>query len=80
MYLYNLKLHSDDAMNDKHQFMHIPLMGRFKGETGTRHHVLPIALETRSGIKNSVWSARIMTERREAGCQRGWLFTTKISI
>ena len=74
--LYNLKLHSEDAMNDKHPFVPIPLLGRFKGETGTRHHILPIALEMSSGIKNGVWSARILKERREAGRQRGWLYAT----
>ncbi len=28
----------------------LPLVGRFKGETGERWHLLPMAWETRSGI------------------------------
>lgn len=58
--LHNLKLTSDDDMSYKHSFVHIPLLWRLKCETGTRYHVLPISFETRSGIKNSVYSAHIL--------------------
>lgn len=75
--LYNLKFHSEDAMNDKHPFVPIPRLERFKVETGTRQRILPIALETRSGNKNSSWSTRILKERREAGHQMGWMFSTE---
>ena len=74
--LYNFKLHCEDAMHDKHLFLPIPLLGRFKGETGTRNHILPIALATRSRINNGVWIVFILTERREASRQRSWLFDT----
>ena len=52
--LYNLKLHSKDAMNDMHSFIIIPLPGRFNGGTGTRHCILLIVLVARSVTNNGV--------------------------
>ena len=69
---YNLKLHSDNAMNDNHLFMPTPLLGKLNCETITRYHTLPIAFKTRSSIKNDICTVCIFKERRKAG----WLFTT----
>ena len=49
--IYNLKLHSEDAVNDKHPFVHVPLLKQFKGESGTGHFVLPVIWEIKSSIK-----------------------------
>ena len=35
----------------EHPHVMVPLLGRFKGETGERWHLLPIVWKTRSGIK-----------------------------
>jgi hypothetical protein len=50
-----------DAGKDhaKHPYVMVPLLGRFKGETGERWHILPIVWRTRSGIKAGVWASRL---------------------
>ena len=50
--LYNLRLYKEYAASSTLTFVPIPLLGRFKGETGTRHHIMPISYKTKSGIKN----------------------------
>lgn len=35
----------------KDNYVIIPLLGRFKGETGERYHLTPLAAETKSGLK-----------------------------
>ena len=41
---------------------HVPLclLGRFKGEIGKRYHILPVAWEIASGLKNGVWFSRLV--------------------
>jgi hypothetical protein len=45
----------------KDQHVMVPLLGRFKGETGERLHLLPIVWKTRSGIKVGLWATRLKT-------------------
>ena len=49
----------------------VPIIGFFKGEGGTRMHVLPIANETKSGIEARWWLERvveILNEENNQGC------------
>ena len=52
---YNLILYHEDAMNTGNSFVAIPLLGRFKGDTGIMYHIIPVAYEISSGIRNGEW-------------------------
>jgi hypothetical protein len=60
----------------RHPHVMIPLVGRFKGETGERWHLLPIVWRTRSGIAVGVWAERMMESLGERGVQRGFVYRT----
>jgi hypothetical protein len=58
-----------DAGKTHPEFPHVmvPLLGRFKGETGEIWHLLPIVWRTRSGIEAGLWASRLkesLLERR----------------
>jgi hypothetical protein len=55
----------------------IPLLGRFKGETGERWHLLPIVWRTRSGIEVGKWAERLKGSLVERGRLQGFVFSTK---
>lgn len=50
------------------------LLGRFKGETGERWHILPMVWVTRSGLKPGVWGDRLALSLRERNIERGFVF------
>lgn len=54
---YNARLKS----TGKTQYVMIPLLGRFKGETGEKYHLTPLAAETKSGIKEHFWIQLLMS-------------------
>ena len=58
----------------EHPHVMIPLQGRFKGETGERWHLLPIAWRTRSGIEVGVWAGRMRDSLRERHRFHGFAF------
>jgi hypothetical protein len=45
----------------------IPLLGCFKGETGERYHLTPLAASTASGIQVWRWVERLSHPRRLGG-------------
>ena len=52
-----------------------PIVGRFKAEGGGEGcHVIPIACETRSGLRPLVWAQRFVKRLEEEGHTRGWAF------
>lgn len=54
----------------------IALLGRFKGETGEKYHLMPLAGETRSGLKPRLWVGRVIAALAGKGVTRGPLFRT----
>lgn len=52
----------------------VPLVGRFKAEKGEQCHIIPMAAETRSGLKPLEWVNRLVQEREEQGLVKGWAF------
>ncbi len=52
----------------------IVLIGKFKGETGTRQHMLSLASSTRSGIALRWWIEELIKIREEEGCTHGPAF------
>ena len=63
-----------DAGSSGTPFVPLPLLGRFKGETGQQHHIIPIATITTTGIRNDIWCARVLEMKQKEGKTRGWLF------
>lgn len=54
----------------------VALLGRFKGETGEKYHLLPLAAETKSGLKPRLWIGRAIALLARKGITRGPLFRT----
>jgi hypothetical protein len=52
----------------------VPLLGRFKGETGERYHLTPLAATTSSGIQVKTWLSRLVDLKTARGYVRGPLF------
>jgi len=52
----------------------IALLGRFKGETGDRYHLAPLAAQTSSGIPIKKWVTRLVEVHERRGYLRGPLF------
>ena len=55
-----VKRRKDGQRHSSHPHIVIPLMGRFKGETGERNVLLALANETKSGLKVRVWVSRLI--------------------
>jgi len=62
--------HPDEAL----QHVVIPLTGRFKNETGEMYHIIPVVLETASGLKPGIWMARMLDWFGKQGLSDGWVF------
>ena len=54
--------------------MIIPLLGRFKGETGEKYHLAPLASETKTGIKIRLWIQMLMSIHQHYGRSHGFAF------
>ena len=52
----------------------IPLLGQFKGETGERYHLTPMADVTNSGLQVKLWAKRLVFVRERQGRIRGPAF------
>jgi hypothetical protein len=63
--------------HEKHPHVMIPLLGRFKGETGERWHLLPIVWKTRSGIEAGNWAGRLLQSLQERRRLNGFVFSNK---
>jgi hypothetical protein len=68
-----------EAGKDHGSFPHVmvPLLGRFKGETGERWHLLPIVWKTRSGIEAGVWATRMKASLAERRRTHGFVFANR---
>ena len=61
----------------EHPHVPVTLLGRFKGETGDRYHIMPIALVSKSGVTPVIWIVRLLELYEQLGIQKGWVFRTK---
>ena len=52
----------------------IALLGRLKNEVGERYHLVPLAAETKSGLKIRMWIARVIEHYTLLGINRGPMF------
>jgi hypothetical protein len=53
----------------------VALLGRLKGETGERCHMMVMARESRSGIMGGVWADRVVQVNRANNRVKGCVFT-----
>jgi len=56
-------------------YLIIPLLGRFKNETGERYHLTPMVATTASGIQIGVWVKRLVDSKRKHGIPHGPAFS-----
>jgi hypothetical protein len=53
------------------------LVGRFKGEQGVRHHLIPVAAITSSGLEVSKWMERILQAKEKRVVVAGIMFARR---
>ncbi len=69
----------DDPLKSGADFTNYPyvlaiLIGEFKGELGTRHHLIALASCTSSGIELRWWLEELLRVQEEEGCSSGPAF------
>jgi hypothetical protein len=62
--------HSDPAK----RHVVLALLGRFKGETGEKYHLMPLSVQTESGFRVDVWVGRMIQWYEVQGVNRGPVF------
>ena len=73
--LHGLRTYLDTPQRVGEQdFVAIPLLGEFKGETGLQYHITPLAAKTKSGLPVKLWVERLVAVREEAGIRQGPAF------
>ena len=60
----------DGKESNKQSHVAVPLMGRFKGETGERNVMLALANTSKGGLKIRIWLERLMEVLRREGKDR----------
>lgn len=55
-------------------FVTLCLLGKFKGENGTREHMIAVASTSRSGIEARWWVEKLIEVRLQEGCTSGPAF------
>jgi hypothetical protein len=65
------------SLDIEHPHLIVPLIGRIKGETGERYHMMVLARETKSGIQAGIWEDRIARVNKERKRERGPVFRTR---
>ena len=69
-----------DALSATDPTMHycmIPLLGQYKGETGDRYHLTPLAALTKSGLQLKLWVSRVCQHRRAERRTHGPVFADR---
>lgn len=71
-----LKHWYEGVTDSKRPHVVIALLGRFKNEVGEKYHLIPLAAETRSGLKVRLWVGRLLEEYSLRGITRGPMYRT----
>jgi hypothetical protein len=53
----------------------VAVLGRLKGETGERYHMMVMARESRSGIVGGIWADQAVEVNQSIDHDKGWVFT-----
>lgn len=73
--LYGLRKYLNERKTGDTRHVVIPLLGRFKGETGERYHLTPLASVTDSGLKIRFWVESLIEVREKQGRFHGPAFS-----
>ncbi len=72
--LFGLEKHWDAGVAAEMKHVVIPLLGRFKGETGENYHLLCIVDVTPRGLEPRKWIGRMLDIYRWSGVRSGHFF------
>jgi hypothetical protein len=72
-----LKYNTTQLEEAGHQYVMIPLLGRFKNEDGERYHLSPLAFETASGLKIGLWVDQLIHVKKSHLQFKGPAFSDK---
>jgi hypothetical protein len=61
-------------LDTEHPHGIVPLIGRIKGETGERYHMMVLARETKRGIQSGLWADRVAEASKDRKRERGPVF------
>ena len=75
--LYGTLTHFDASGKHKTPHVIVALIGRFKGESGTRYHLMPLVVRTASGLEPRKWIGRLVECYKERGISHGPLFRSR---
>ena len=62
------------AGHESHPHVIVPLVGRLKGETGERYHMLPMARVTVGGVQSGLWTDRLVLSLVRRNRRNGFVF------
>lgn len=65
------------TLSNQTSYCMIPLLGKYKGESGERYHLTPLSSVTKSGLDLGLWVKRVCSHRREEHRQHGPVFADK---
>jgi hypothetical protein len=74
MSLGGIVQHLEEAVNHSTPHVVIALVGRFKNETSEQNHLMPVVMETQTGLQPGKWIIRMVEWYREIGISTGWVF------
>ena len=74
MYAEGLRRHIGKVREGPLAYVVVPLMGRFKEETGSRHHLQAVVNETASKLKVGQWLDRLNNNFIRQGQRNGPVF------
>ena len=69
-----IKYQKETEQSGQNDYIVLPLLGRFKGETSERYHLTPLAAVTKSGIKTGLWIKLLLKMHEKLGNVRGPAF------
>jgi hypothetical protein len=66
-----------DLVEGGHNYVIVPLLGRFKNEYGERYHLTPLTWETASGLPLGTWVSRLVQLKVSQSLVRGPAFSNR---
>lgn len=72
--LAGIRKHFDPSGASDPPHVVVALLGRFKGETGLGYHLMPLVIQTRSGLEPRKWIGRLLEFYKEKGIFHGPFF------
>lgn len=78
MRLFETQAHLEESINHPTlPHVIVVLLGRMKNEISENNHVMPIVVQTRTGLEPGKWIRRMVEWYIEGGTHSGWVFRSK---